>query len=313
MLALALFTLGNAICALAPNLGALLAGRVVMGVGAISMSLMSAMALALVEPRLAGRALSWVFLGVSVSYVVGLPLGTWLGYGFGWRSPFWAATAACALALLALWGAVPPRLRSPAASFAGLAALLRDRALLAALLVTQLYFTAIFVVFSYVGPVLQALVPMSPARLALTMVLFGVSGMAGTLLGGRANDRFGAGPSVAVALIVLASTMLLLPFTAGHWPAMMVVMLVWGTAGFSMMAPQQSRLSQLAPAQVALALSLNASMLYLGTAAGAAVGGAASAWVGFARLPWVGAPFALAAALLLHFGPREPARAVKPA
>jgi DHA1 family inner membrane transport protein len=66
-----------------------------------------------------------------------------------------------------------------------------------------------------------------------------------------------------------------------------------------MMTPQQSRLAVLSPAQAPLLLSLNTSMLYGGTALGAAIGGAAAPWVGFDKLAWVGVPFALAALVLL--------------
>jgi MFS transporter, DHA1 family, inner membrane transport protein len=65
-------------------------------------------------------------------------------------------------------------------------------------------------------------------------------------------------------------------------------------AGFGMMTPQQSRLAALAPAQAPVLLSLNTSMLYGGTALGAALGGAASGVIGFDRLSWIGVPFALA-------------------
>jgi DHA1 family inner membrane transport protein len=84
---------------------------------------------------------------------------------------------------------------------------------------------------------------------------------------------------------------------------MLAVLVAWGCSGFGLMTPQQARLAQMAPAQAPLLLSLNSSMLYLGTALGAAVGGPAAALVGFAQLTWVAAPFALAAWLLLMAGP----------
>jgi DHA1 family inner membrane transport protein len=71
----------------------------------------------------------------------------------------------------------------------------------------------------------------------------------------------------------------------------MLTLIVWGTAGFGMMVPQQSRLATLAPAQAPMLLSLNASMLYLGTALGAIVGGALADRLGFAQLAWAGVPF----------------------
>jgi MFS transporter, DHA1 family, inner membrane transport protein len=162
---------------------------------------------------------------------------------------------------------------------------------LSVLVLTLAYFTAIFAVFSYIGPVLQALTPMGREQQSLTLALFGLSGVAGTLLGGAANDRFGARRTLFVQLTILGATMVLLPFTKGSWPLLMATLIVWGTAGFGMMVPQQSRIAAMAPAQAPMLLSLNTSMLYLGTAAGAIVGGAFATRLGFAQLGWAGLPF----------------------
>ena len=144
---------------------------------------------------------------------------------------------------------------------------------------------------------------MSGERLSLTLALFGLSGVAGTLTGGAANDRFGSQRTLLVQLAVLGTTMALLPLTAGSWPALISVLLAWGMAGFGMMAPQQSRLAAMAPAQAPLLLSLNASMLYLGTAGGAIVGGTFASSFGFQQLGWAGLPFVATGLALLWLGP----------
>lgn len=297
--ALALFAAGNAVCALAPGLSVLLLGRVLMGVGAVFVPVAAGIAVTLVEPARRGQALAFVFLGMSLSYVVSLPLGAWLGFRYGWRVPIIGATGLAVLAGLAILWRVPRDAAAPAGGFAGLGALLRRAELQRVLATTLAYFTAIFCVFSYIGPVLQALTPMSSGQMSITLMLFGCSGVAGTLLGGAANDRWGPQRALWVQMLALAATMALLPLTAGHWPALMAVLLVWGTAGFGMMAPQQSRLAALAPAQAPMLFSFNSSMLYFGTAAGAAIGGGAAPLLGFARLPWVGFVAAAAALLLL--------------
>ena len=303
LLALGLFAAGNVLCALANSLAALLIGRVLMGLGAVFTPISAGIAVATVAPAQRGKALGFVFLGISLSYVVGVPLGAWLGLQYGWHVPIWLVVALCALAIaaVALW--VPANIDAPGASFAGLGALLMRRDVQAVLTMTLLYFIAIFAVFSYIGPVLQALSPMSGPRLSLTLALFGLSGVAGTLIGGAANDRFGSRRTLAVQLAALGTTMALLPLTAGSWPALVVVLLVWGTAGFGMMVPQQSRLAALAPAQAPVLLSLNTSMLYLGTAGGAIVGGALASSLGFAQLGWAGVPFVAAALAVLWLGP----------
>ena len=303
LLALLLFTAGNVLCALANSLLALLVGRVLMGLGAVFTPVAAGIAVSMVEPAQRGKALAIVFLGISLSYVIGVPLGAWLGLQYGWHTPIWAVVGLCGLAIASVAAWVPAHIDAPGASFAGLGALLARRDVLSVMVLTLLYFVAIFAVFSYIGPVLQALSPMGGERVSITLALFGLSGVAGTLIGGAANDRFGSRRTLAVQLSVLGLTMALLPLTAGAWPLLVLVLLAWGTAGFGMMAPQQSRLAALAPAQAPVLLSLNASMLYLGTAGGAIVGGALAAGLGFAQLSWAGLPFVAAGLALLWLGP----------
>lgn len=292
-LALVLFTGGLLLCAWAPDLRTLLLGRVLMGIGAVFTPIAASIAVAIVEPALRGKALSVTFLGMSLSYVIGLPLGAWLGLRFGWRVPT-VAIAACALLMLALVSRRMPRqIDAPGATLNGLGEVLRHGEVLRSLGLTLMYFSAIFTVFSYSGPVLQALNPMSPEKLSLTLMLFGVAGVTGTLTGGWANDRFGPMRTLRCQLAVLSLMMLLVPLTAGSYVAMMAVFMAWGTAGFGMMAPTQARLAGVSMRQAPVLFSLNTSMLYFGTALGAALGGAASASLGFARLSWVGLCFAL--------------------
>jgi len=299
LLALGLFTAGNLVCALADSLVLLLAGRVLMGLGAVFTALGAGIAVALVEPARRGKALALTFLGISLSYVVGVPLGSWLGLAYEWHTPLWLFTGLSLAAWLAAARRSLPAPSAPGASFDGLGRLLARREVLGALLMTLCYFTAIFAVFAYIGPVLQALVPMGREQQSLTLALFGASGVAGTLIGGMANDRFGPRRSLRVQLAVLGTTMALLPLTQGSWPALVTVLVIWGTAGFGMMPPQQSRLAAMAPAQAPMLLSLNTSMLYLGTAAGAVVGGAFATRLGFAQLAWAGLPFVAAALAIL--------------
>ena len=306
-LALTLFTLGNVVCALASTLPMLLAGRVLMGVGAMFTPLAAGLAVTMVEPARRGKALALVFLGVSLAYVIGLPLGAWLGFKYGWHVPIIAIAAASFVALAAITVLVPKHITGPAANFDGLGLVMRSAEIRSTLLVTLLYFIAIFCVFSYIGPVQQALNPMSPEKLSLTLGLFGLSGVAGTLLGGWANDRFGALQTLSVQISILMTSMIVLPFTQGNYALTLTAFIVWGIAGFGMMAPQQSRLATASPANAPLLLSLNTSMLYFGTAAGAALGGAfvgavaGEGWVTFDRLSWVGLPFAVVAGLLIVF------------
>ena len=304
-LALALFAAGNLVTALAQDLTVLLAARVLMGCGSAATALMAGLAVAVAPVERRAQALSIVFVGMSLSYVTGIPLATWVGLGWGWRLPVWAAVVLTLLAALALWKALPTARASVSGpSLSGAIVLLRQRAVLSVFVLTLVYFIAIFSVFSYMGPVLKSLRPLEPAALSAVISVFGVAGVIGTLSGGRAADRWGPRRSLTLSLSGLSLCLLALPLTAGNLLAMVAVLMVWGVSGFSMMAPQQVRLAQLAGPQTPLALSLNNSMLYLGIALGAAVGGVALAHLEARHLPWVGAPFALAALAWMRWSTR---------
>jgi len=296
-LALTFFAAGALTCALAESLGVLLAGRVLMGAGAVFTPLAAGIAVSVVAPERRGQALSLTFLGMSLSYVVGLPLGAWLGLLYDWRVPM-AGVAAFAMVMLVLVSLrVPGHVDAPGATFTGLGGLLRNSEVMRSLGLTLMYFSAIFTVFAYSGPVLLELNPMGSAKLSFTLMVFGLAGAAGTLSGGWAHDRFGAVRTLKLQLTVLTAMMLLVPFTKGNYAAMVTVFVVWGLAGFGMMSPTQARLAAVSQQQAPILFSLNTSMLYFGTALGAAVGGAAGALAGYANLAWVGALFALVGAL----------------
>ena len=304
-IALSLFAAGNVVTALAPDLTTLLGARVLMGCGSAATAMMAGLAVAIAPIERRAQALSIVFVGMSLSYVTGIPLATWVGLGWGWRLPVWAAVVLTLLAAGALWKALPAaRQGVTGPSLRGAAALLRQRAVLAVFSLTLVYFIAIFSVFSYMGPVLKSLKPLEPGALSAVISVFGVAGVVGTLSGGRAADRLGARRSLTLSLSGLSLCLLLLPLTAGHLWATVAVLMVWGVCGFSMMAPQQVRLAQLAGPDTPLALSLNNSMLYLGIALGAAVGGAALSHLEPRYLPWVGAPFAMVALIWLRWSTR---------
>ncbi len=311
-LALSLFGIGCLVCAVAPTFGWLLLGRLLMGAGAMFTAAASALAVALVVPALRGRALSITFLGMSISYAVGVPVGAWLGFEYGWRVPVWLSALASLGALVAATWLIPSNLAASGTSFAGFAAAARQPAVLRVWGRTLFYFIAIFSVFAYVGPVLQSLNASTSTQLSITLAIFGAAGVAGTLSGGWATDRFGAIRTLRVQLVILIVMMCVLPLTRGSVALTHVALVLWGVAGFGMMAPQQSHLASLSPSQAPLLLSLNGSMLYMGTALGAVIAGMLIAPLGFAQLSWVGVPFALLALLTLAFD-RTPQPAGQPA
>ncbi len=111
------------------------------------------------------------------------------------------------------------------------------------------------------------------ARLALSIAVFGVAGVAGVWWGGAAVDRFGGDRMVAVTLVALAAGFAVLPSVATTTAAVLAVTVGWGALAWAFVPAQQHRLLRLHAGPAAVVLALNTSAVHLGFAAGALLGG----------------------------------------
>lgn len=91
LLATALLALGSLLMSASPNLVTLLVIRFVVGLGhGVFMAVASDAATRLVDPQRSGRALSVVWIGLTLALAFGVPIGTWLGSAWSWRVVFMA-------------------------------------------------------------------------------------------------------------------------------------------------------------------------------------------------------------------------------
>jgi len=101
VLGIALFVIGTLICAMAPNSGVLIGGRVISGAGAAFEVAMSLVLLTNAYPDRKERAHAmglWASCN-GIAFIIGPTLGGWLVSSLGWRSMFYMILPACAIAL----------------------------------------------------------------------------------------------------------------------------------------------------------------------------------------------------------------------
>lgn len=105
---LATYTVAAVVCALAPTLWLLVAGRAVQGVGAAAMTALTmAMAGAAVPKERIGRAMGLLGSMAAAGTALGPSLGGFLIAGFGWRALFFAQVPLGLLACLLAWRYLP--------------------------------------------------------------------------------------------------------------------------------------------------------------------------------------------------------------
>ncbi|TCP33676.1 MFS transporter [Sphingomonas sp. BK235] len=304
---MAIFTLGNALSALAGGYAWLMAARVVtafnhgafFGVGAV-------VAAGLVPPERRAGAVAAMFTGLTVATIGGVPLATWAGEAIGWRPAFAGIAAIGAVAIVALRLALPPL---PAPAGADLAAELRvlgrPRVLLA-LALTTLGFGGVFTVFTYIVPILRDVAHASTALVTVSLMLFGVGATIGNMLGGRLADR-SVTRALAAMLGLLTLVMLALAWLMHAPLAAAAAILVWGIASFATVPPLQMQVMAAAGEAPNLASAMNIGAFNLGNAIGAALGGGViAAGLGLPAVALAGAAMAAAALALLLLASRQP-------
>ncbi|WP_294307817.1 MFS transporter [uncultured Sphingomonas sp.] len=298
-----IFTLGNALSAVAGGYWMLMAARVVtsfnhgafFGVGSV-------VAASLVPPDKRAGAVAAMFTGLTVATIGGVPAATWVSEAIGWRAAFAGIAGVGAIAMLSLRLALPPL---PAAEGGDMRAELRVLTrgpVVMALALTTIGFGGVFTVFTYIVPILRDVTQGSTGYVTAMLMLFGVGATIGNGVGGRLADR-----SVDQALMTMLAIMALtlLAFTVlMQWPvAAAVSILVWGIASFAIVPPLQMRVMDAASDAPNLASAMNIGAFNLGNAIGAALGGGViGAGLGLPIVSLAGAAMAaVALAMLLAF------------
>jgi predicted MFS family arabinose efflux permease len=296
VIGMALFLAASAFCAVAPNATWLFAGRVIGALGAGMVTPVSAsIAVAKSSPERRGAALSFVILGLTLAQVGGIPIGSFLGYSAGWRATFLMVAATSALALIAILFLVP-RIHTPITTLATLGRTLISPVQMPAILITASMMSAVWILFTYIAPLLEATMGYGRNGVTFILVVFGVGAVIGNMAGGRIADRIGSARTLIAIAAALASILPLYSLLPISDAALGALTFAWGVIGWAFMAPQQSRIVALSPETQNVSLSLNASAIYVGAAVGSAVGGAVIDRFGFSAL---GIATGLAVALVL--------------
>jgi DHA1 family inner membrane transport protein len=243
---MAIFTLGNLLSALATNYQTLMIARLVtslnhgafFGIGSI-------VAASVVAPDKRAGAVAAMFLGLTLATIGGVPLATWFGDNFGWRTAFWGISGLGAIVMAALWWALP---NTPAPKSGNLMAEIRVLGrgpVLAALALTVVGSSAMFTVFTYIAPILRDVTHASTNFVTAMLALFGIGLTLGNVWGGRSADR-SIDRTLITSLVVLIAV--LLAFTVlMQWPLPAALsILLWGAASFALVPPLQMRVMEAA-------------------------------------------------------------------
>lgn len=306
------FAAGAVLAAVSQGYVMLLVARLIIAASAgLYAATAQAAAVTLAPAERRARAVATVVAGTTMAVALGAPIGAFLSGFAGWRGTYFAIAGVGVLTAAAIWLMLPRGTQGDRRGLGERLGVLSVPGLLPALLTILLYMTGPFAAFIYLGPVTTRLMGLDAGLLPFVMLAYGLGAALGNPLGGQLSDRIGAQATVTIAAVLNIGFLLLLgaiPLLpqAAVMPAYFAFMVAWGVAGWMFVPGQVSRVVALSPTSAPLALSLNASFLYLGTALGALVGGLVLEHLPINELGLVAAIFpALALGVLIVSRPRS--------
>lgn len=301
VMSMIVLTIGNILMTLAPEIITLLAIRFLVGLGhGVFMAAASDAATKLVDPTRAGRALSVVWIGLTLALAFGVPIGAFLGNIWSWRAIFVSIGALSVLSTLGLVFFMPSgkdenRADGRQGVWVGIKAITHVQLLITAG-IGALVSVATFTFFTFISPYLLQITQVDFQWLSMAMLMFGLCSILGNLLGGYVVDATDADRGLMAALGGLALNLIGIYLLRSSPIAIVLLSGALGVIFFSSVTMLTLRLLKLArrfiPDSTAVAAGLNIASFNLGTAVGGALG---SITIDYGLLPYIPVAGSLAA------------------
>lgn len=302
MVLIALFAVCQGLSAIATDFHWLMAARIgVACTHAIFWSIISPIAIRLVDERHRPMALSMVVTGSSIAMVLGLPLGRVIGLWAGWRWTFGSIGVFAALTFIYLAFTLPSIPSPGRFSLRSVPGLWRNRALVSIYALALLIPSAYFICYSYIEPFLLQTARLTPHAVTIALMLYGGAGLLGSIAFSRwfnrNRPRFCAATMWGMALCMA----ILLPCATMAEAAVFIACLIFGMSTTAFNVAFQAEIINHSPAvAAAVSMSIFSGIYNLGIGSGTALGGLVCTHLSIDYIGLAGTAIALLTLLLWH-------------
>ncbi|MCO5249725.1 MAG: MFS transporter, partial [Chitinophagales bacterium] len=299
-----LFALFNGLTALVPNYHLFLLGRFLSGLphGAF-FGVGTIVASKIAEKGKEARSISYMFTGLTVANLLGVPFATFIGHHVSWRWSFLGISLIGILAviLITLW--IPNYLQADT-SISVKKQLNYFRRLQSWWLIAIISIGtgAMFAWISYISPMMTQSAGFSKDIVPRFMILAGFGMFVGNLLGGRLADIIPPSKVTFYVFILLCFSLITVYFSIHYKPMAILMTFVTGTVAFTIGSPIQLMLIQSGKGSEIIAAASGQASFNIGNALGAFLGGLPIAANYSMHSPQlVGASLSILGSILVYF------------
>lgn len=295
-----IFIIGNFAASFSPSYGFMMTSRIITSLAHGSFfGIGSILATSMVKPEKRASAMALMFMGLSMSNILGVPFGTLIGQNFGWPMTFIIISIIGALALIGIIIFVPMQKETVKSSVLNELKILKEKRLWLTLAVTLFGFSSVFAYFTYISTVLIDVSHVQENLISYLLIIFGVGVTLGNIVGGKLAD-WNLNKALKIIFSVFILYFILLYFVQMNGLLMVAGIFFFGLIGFSMSPSLQYKSTLISQDAPTLASTLNQSAFNLGNALGAFIGGVVVTNLPVASLSLV-APILTAIGLIFLF------------
>lgn len=264
---LAVFALGHIVLAASSDFTVILIARFVTALATGAFYAVGfVIATTAAGPERSTRAVGMIMGGLTLSNVLGVPIGSFAGQAIGWRGPFWALAAAVIGRFL------PAAEQRAAVSVRAEFRALRNGRLWLALSAAVLIMGGVLAAYTYITPLLTDRAGIPAGAVPVVLIAYGIGALGGTTLGGRLSDHKPMATAITAAAGTALALLLPIPLSTSA-VATVVLFSLMALTGFTLNPIVTSLAVRFAGDAPTLTASLTTSAYETGVAAGSAIAG----------------------------------------
>lgn len=274
LLLMLLFIVFNGFFAIAPDYNTLAISRFMSGLphGAF-FGVGSVVAAQLVQKGKEAQAIAFMFTGMTIANLAGVPLGTYIGHHYSWRITYGIIAALGLVTIASIYFWLPNMNNKTNGDLKQQLSYFKQAKAWIIVAVISIGTGGLFSWITYISPMVTKVGDVHPNRVPIIMFLVGLGMFFGNILGGKLADSISPTKAAIACFTTMALTLVTVYFTAHITSLAYVMAFVTGLVAFTIGSPLQMMLITSAKGSENIAAAAGQASFNIGNTLGAYLGG----------------------------------------
>lgn len=274
LLLMLLFILFNGLFAIAPDYNTLAISRFMSGLphGAF-FGVGSVVAAQLVQKGKEAQAIAFMFTGMTIANLAGVPLGTYIGHHYSWRITYGIIAALGLITIASIYFWLPNMHSKTNGDLKQQLSYFKQAKAWLIVAIISIGTGGLFSWITYISPMVTKVGGLQEDRVPFIMILVGLGMFFGNILGGKLADTISPTKAAIACFTAMALTLITVYFTAHISSLAYVMAFVTGLVAFTIGSPLQMMLITSAKGSENIAAAAGQASFNIGNTLGAYLGG----------------------------------------